>query len=520
MRRKSIGDFLKVFKKTVKPLTPKCPSLAITGASSDSKKIGKDFIFFALAGRHVHGASFTQEAIKNGCRIILLEPPCPKSLVENLRTQSREKPLALFLVKDLSRLVGKISNWVYDDPSHDLKLLAITGTNGKTTIGYMLEAVANVAGKKVGVLSTVSYRVAGKSNPASLTTPQPDEIIRYLDLMRAKKCRVCFLEATSQALDQGRVDDLAIDGAVFTNLTRDHFDYHKNFENYFEAKAKLFFDVLANSKKQGRFAAVNLDDPWGQKLWLKLAALRGVKKISFGISQESAFVRAVNIRQTTSGVSFDLKIGDKRESLNLNLVGKHNVSNALASASSAWALGFSPKAIKEGLMGLKSVPGRLEKVDGNQNFLVLVDYAHTPDALENVIRAAKNIEGVKKVVTIFGCGGDRDRGKRPIMGQIAARFGDFVILTSDNPRSEDPQTIVKEIEEGIKAIDRKNYLILVKREEAILWAIRNAKPGDCVLVAGKGHETYQIFKDKTIHFDDREVCREALESLSPTPRTG
>lgn len=513
MKAKNLKELERFLKGQLTPLKSPRKTLPIKGAASDSKKTDKDFVFFALAGRRAHGARFAEEAIKNGSRIILIESPCPDALVENLKTKSGAKPLALFLAKDLSRLVGKISNWVYDNPSKNLKLLAITGTNGKTTIGYMLESIANAAGQKVGVLSTVSYRVAGESAAASLTTPQPDEIIRYLNLMRDKKCRFCFMEATSQALDQGRVDGLALDGAIFTNLTRDHLDYHKSFENYFKAKEKLFLEVLDRSKKANRFAAINLDDAWGQKLMSRCRDLKNVNLLSFGISGANNFTEAVNTRQTPEGVAFDLKIKDTVAPLNLKLVGKHNISNALAAAASAHALGFSLEAIKEGLESLSRVPGRLERVEGSGDFLVLVDFAHTPDALENVILAVKNMDSVKRVITVFGCGGDRDPGKRPIMGQLAARLGDFVVVTSDNPRSEDPDAIVKEIEEGIKAAGKTNYTCVVDREQAIRWAIREAKAGDCVLVAGKGHETCQIFKDRTIRFDDREVCREALKKV-------
>lgn len=512
MRIKSLTKFLEVFEGNLSPWAASAKAIRIAGASSDSKKVKKDFLFFALYGRRVHGASFISEALKNGARTILAEEPLPQSFRKRTSLRQIQGEVlnvggALFSVKNLSQLIGKISNWIYDDPSKDLTLVAITGTNGKTTIAYMLEAIAKQKKMSCGVLGTVSYRVKSQESPASLTTPQPDEIIRYLDLMREKKCQVCFMEATSQALDMGRLQGLSIDGALFTNLTRDHLDYHKTFANYFQAKSKLFGNLLARSPKSRRFAAINVDDPWGQKLRRKIAHFNDIQKISFGISHGMSQVRAKEIQQNLSGVYFVLNIADQEIPIHLKLLGLHNVSNALAAASAAHALGFSLHEIKKGLENLAQIPGRLERILEAKDFLVLVDYAHSPDALENVIRALRGVDGVKRIITVFGCGGDRDKGKRPLMGQIATSLGDFAVVTSDNPRSEDPQAILRDIEAGIKSIKKTNFISIVDRAKAIRWALSHANPGDCVLVAGKGHETYQIFKDKTIHFDDREACR-------------
>ncbi len=508
--KKNLTEFLEAFKNEIVALKIGAGSKTIAGITADSKKVRKNFIFCALAGKKVHGIKFVPEAAARFASAFIIETPHSEGSIRQLSNGPLARRSAVLSANGLGGLIGALANWVYDDPSKDLPLVAITGTNGKTTITYMLESIANGAKKNVGVLGTVNYRVKGTVNSASLTTPQSDELIGYLAAMRDNRCDFCFMEATSQALDMGRLNDLKIDGAVFTNLTQDHLDYHKTMEGYFQAKSKLFLELLANSSKKNRFVAINVDDVWGSKLWRKTYSLERVQKLSFGIKNEEAMVQARQVIDNTHGISFVLKIKKESIPVSLNLLGLHNVSNALAAAASAWALGFSLKEIKHGLETLRAVPGRLEQVLEAKDFLVLVDYAHTPDALENVIRAVKNVDGVKRVITVFGCGGNRDRGKRPIMGQIAARLGDFAVITSDNPRGENPSAIVAEIEAGIKAIDQTNYKIIVDRKCAIAWAIGNAKRGDCVLLAGKGHETYQIFKDKTIHFDDREICREIL----------
>ncbi|MBI2069913.1 MAG: UDP-N-acetylmuramoyl-L-alanyl-D-glutamate--2,6-diaminopimelate ligase [Elusimicrobia bacterium] len=509
---RTLGDLMRRFRGRLKAVTGVAESAAVTGVASDSRRAAPGVVFCALSGQKTHGLRFAHDVVGAGCRVILMEPPWPRAMTGALKASAKKNGVSLFTAVKLRLWLGELANWVYRDPSSRLNVVAVTATSGKTTTCYFLEAIAQAAGQKVGVLGTVNYRVDGRPAPASLTTPQPDEAIGLMAQMADAGCRFCFMEATSQALDMGRLDAIRFKGAVFGNLSRDHLDYHKTMGRYFQAKARLFTDLLRRSDQTGRFAAINADDEWGRKLIKRLGSTRGLKKYSFGRAVD-ADVGAERIELTLDATRFHLRLGRIVKPVALKLVGAHNVANALASASAAWALGFSIRQIVDGLQSLSVVPGRLERITEAKEFLLLVDYAHKPDALENVLTTLRAIRSLKRLIVVFGCGGDRDAGKRPLMGEIATRLADFAVLTSDNPRTEDPEKIIDAIEEGAKTQGRANYRRLVDRAEAIRWAIREAKPGDCVIVAGKGHETYQIFKDRTVHFDDREVCRDILKSL-------
>lgn len=515
---KRLEEFRQRFARRLKPVAPVDRALrgqVLTGVSSDSKRIDAGFIFCGLKGRRTHGADFAAEAVRRGAKVFLFETPVPSAILRHF-VKAHGGGVSIWKAQGLRTWLGELANWVYDDPSEKLKVFAVTGTSGKTTICYFLESIAAVAGIKCGVLGTVSYRVAGEVFNASLTTPQPDEAIALMARMVQAGCRVCFMEATSQALDMGRLDDLVFDGAVFGNLSRDHLDYHKTMEKYFKAKTRLFLELLAGSSKKDRFAAVHAADPWGAKLSRLLKRRRGIQYFNFGISEKDGNtwdIRALGVESSLEGTTFDLEIGGRAYPVHLKTVGRHNVQNALAAATAAYGMNLSPHVIVQGLAALEAVPGRLERIPNSKGILALVDYAHKPDALENVLEALGTINGLGRRIVVVGCGGDRDPGKRPLMGEIAVKMADWAVFTSDNPRSEDPRKILSEIEEGAKRAGKNNYQCEVNRRKAISLALGQARSGDCVLIAGKGHETYQIFADKTIHFDDREVCREILGSL-------
>jgi UDP-N-acetylmuramoyl-L-alanyl-D-glutamate--2,6-diaminopimelate ligase len=468
----------------------------LSALSHDSRKVTPGTIFFALSGHKTDGNRHVQQAASAGAVAVVSEmapPPAPFAL-----------PVTWIQVKDAHAALGAAANRFYGKPSEKLKIVGITGTNGKTTTSYFLESILATAGRSVGVLGTVNYRFKGKTvGKAVNTTPIASDLQRFLAETRDAGGTDVVMEVSSHALSLHRVEDVLFDVAVFTNLSRDHLDFHKTKEAYFEAKRRLF-ELLEDrrSVKPDRFAVVNADDPWTEKLG---KSAPHAKWLRFGLDH-SADVRAEKLDLTPEGSTF--RLGKK--AVRLGLIGKHNVYNALAAAGAARALGYDDAAIARGLEALASVPGRLEPVDEGQGFQVLVDYAHTDSALETVLALLAEVPH-KRILTVFGCGGDRDRTKRGPMGVAACSGSELAFVTSDNPRTEDPKLILDDITAGLKAADRDNYRLVPDRREAIRAAIKEARDGDIVLIAGKGHEDYQILKDRTIHFDDREIARDALK---------
>ncbi|OGR84300.1 MAG: UDP-N-acetylmuramoyl-L-alanyl-D-glutamate--2,6-diaminopimelate ligase [Elusimicrobia bacterium RIFCSPLOWO2_01_FULL_54_10] len=466
----------------------------ITGLSEDTRTIKKGDLFFARKGLKTSGAEFAREAVAKGASAVVSE--------EELTGMSAP----VVWVKSVSEAESAISQKFYGDLSKKIKIIGVTGTNGKTTFTYLLEAVAKEAGKRAGVIGTINYRLPSQNPsgsadilPAPNTTPNILEVQALLHQMVQRKCDWAVMEVSSHALALGRVDPLQFHGAVFTNLTQDHLDFHKTMDNYFEAKAKLFKKISADG-----FSAVNSDDPYGEKL----VKLSQAKTTTYGIENPSD-VSAREIQLEPSGSRFVLSAQGKSAPVKLRLTGRHNVYNALAAAAAALRLDIPLNQVARGLEKMEAVPGRLEAVACGQDFTVLVDYAHTEDALKNVLESLRSL-AKKRVLTLFGCGGDRDRSKRPLMGALAARLSDWVVVTSDNPRTEEPEKIALDIEAGIRRAEQKNYEVILDRAVAIRKILQTAQKDDIVLLAGKGHETYQIFKDRTIHFDDREIAREAL----------
>lgn len=465
----------------------------ITGLSEDTRSLKAGDIFFARKGAKASGLKFVRQAIEKGAAAVVAEEK-----IEGLGAPAVQ-------VASISDAESVMSENFYDSPSKKIKVVGATGTNGKTTFTYLLESVAREAGKNTGVIGTVNYRLPRPGGtdpeilPATNTTPNILEIQKILHNMVERNCDWAVMEVSSHALALGRVNALKFHGAVFTNLTQDHLDFHKTMENYFEAKAMLFQMVSPEG-----FGAVNADDSYGERMAGQCLA----PVITYGIEKKSV-VAAKNIQMDSSGCRFTLSAEGQGVAVKLRLAGRHNVYNALSAVAAALRLGIPLKTAADGLEKLSAVPGRLEAVSCGQDFTVLVDYAHTEDALKNVLESLRPL-AKKRILTLFGCGGDRDRSKRPLMGALAVRLSDHVVITSDNPRSEEPEKIALDIEVGIQRAGLKNYEIILDRGQAIRRILQTAQKDDIVLLAGKGHETHQIFKDKTIHFDDRETAREIL----------
>ncbi len=469
----------------------------ISGLAHDSRAVAPGFAFFALRGERTDGHLFLKDAVARGAAAVVSElkgPPPPMTL-----------PVAWVQVKDALEALSQAAANFHGEPSKDLRVFGVTGTNGKTTTTYFLESILSLAGRHPGVLGTVNYRLDGTElAKASNTTPLSLELQALLAELKTRGATDVVMEVSSHALALRRVEEVLFDVAVFTNLHRDHLDFHKTREEYFLAKRRLF-ELLERSPKPARAAALNADDE-------RFDALReGLKKarvVSYGISLRSD-LRAENIELTPKGCAFTLRLGKQSLPVRLALVGRHNIYNALAACAAAVGAGMPLEAAVSGIEALRTVPGRLDPVDAGQDFTVLIDYAHTDSALQIVLENLQRLPH-RKIITVFGCGGDRDRTKRGPMGVAACRGSALAVVTSDNPRREEPDRIIADVVEGLKAANLKNYVVEPDRGAAIRLAIKEAGPGDVVLIAGKGHEDYQILRDRTIHFDDREVAREAL----------
>lgn len=466
----------------------------ITGIERDSRKVGKGGLFVCIPGIHVDGHDFIPQVAGQGAAAILttrdVEPPAG---------------MAVLKVPELNEALDIIVPFFHDYPARSMRVIGITGTNGKTTTSYITRAILRNAGFKVGLIGTIQIMVEEETLPIHNTTPDVVELQNLLAMMRDKGMDYVVMEVSSHALDQNRVAGIEFDTAVFTNLTQDHLDYHKTLENYKLAKAKLFELLAGDGKKQGKTAVVNIDDGAGETM----LAHAKCKHLTYAIDG-AADLRAEDIQVLPGGARFRLSGDFGSMDLQLHITGIFNVYNVMSAVGATLAEGISPDVIQRTLQDFVSVPGRFELVKEGQDFSVIVDYAHTPDGVENVLRTARQIAR-RHIITVFGCGGDRDRTKRPIMGRMAAELSDTVIATSDNPRTEDPEFILSQVEEGVKeAIGGKHHECIVDRRTAIFRAVELAQKDDIVVILGKGHEDYQILKDRTIHFDDREVAREAI----------
>jgi UDP-N-acetylmuramoyl-L-alanyl-D-glutamate--2,6-diaminopimelate ligase len=473
-------------------LSPELARREIAGLDYDSRRVERDFIFFPFPGSKVDGRKFIADAIGRGAVAVASETEAPPDLAERwIRIEHGRQALALAARNFYGRLDER------------LVLTGITGTNGKTTTAYLVDSILRAAGKTTAMIGTIEYHLAGKVLPAVNTTPESLDLHRLFAELASSGGTHVTMEVSSHALALGRVFGLQFSAAIFTNLTRDHLDFHGTMDEYFAAKQMLFSG--AGALPPG-VAIINRDDEYGRRI--KTAP--GTATLWYGSSAD-AMVRARHVNSSFDGLRFDLQFRETRFPIVSRLVGKINVYNILAAAGAMLGLGISPAAVARGVADLHSVPGRFERVDEGQPFMLVVDYAHTDDALRNTIAVAKNL-GPKRILTLFGCGGDRDRAKRPLMGRAAAEASDFVVLTSDNPRSEDPIDIMNDALVGIRRTDVA-HVVEPDRRAAIKRIIKEARAGDIVILAGKGHETYQVLKDRTIHFDDREVAREVLQGF-------
>ena len=468
----------------------------VQGIAYDSRKILPGFLFLAMRGESSDGNRFIDSAIRAGAEAIVSDSTdSPPANVAFARVAHGRKALAALSANFCGR------------PAEKLKLTGVTGTNGKTTTTFLIEHILRSSGRSVAMIGTIEYHVAGRVLPAPHTTPESLELnATFADAVRAGATEA-VMEVSSHALEQGRVYGMHYDVAVFTNLTRDHLDYHQSMEAYFAAKTKLF---RGDGAAPPEVAVINVDDEYGMRL-RDLAQENGSDVISCGLHDSRA--TAENIRYSATGTRFHLRIGDEATDCESRLIGEINVYNVLAASAAAYARGCSVEQIRNAISTFERVPGRFERVDCGQRFIVVVDYAHTDDALRNLTRIARQLlhqqRSAGKVITLFGCGGDRDRTKRPLMGRAAGEGSDFVVLTSDNPRSEDPQAIISDALPGLVQTGTR-YAVEPDRRKAIAIAIGEAKAGDIVLIAGKGHEKYQITRQGTLPFDDVQVAQEAL----------
>jgi UDP-N-acetylmuramoyl-L-alanyl-D-glutamate--2,6-diaminopimelate ligase len=465
---------------------------AVTGVSYDSRTVTAGQVFVALRGQHADGTAFARQAIERGAAAIVSEQPAP----EGVRV-----PWAM--VEDARLALAVVAAAFYRDPSREMRVIGITGTNGKTTTAYLVASIFEAAGIRCGLLGTVAYRIGDVVHEATRTTPEAPDVQALLRQMIDEGCGACAMEVSSHALSLRRVDGMTFAAGVFTNLTRDHLDFHADMDEYFRAKRRLF-EMLPREAP----SLLNLDDPRGSAL-----IDAGGRPVTYAIGR-AADITPGPLSFSLDGLTFDVRTPRGTLHVRSTLVGRPNVYNILAAVSTATALDLPFDAIERGVQGLAGVPGRFEMVSGKKDEVtVVVDYAHTDDALRNLLETARPLAR-GRLITVFGCGGDRDRTKRPLMGAVAGRLSDLIVITSDNPRSEDPSRIIEEIQRGITADTRKDagqrLLTIVDRGAAIARAIELARPGDLVLIAGKGHEKYQVIGDRVLPFDDVAVAREAL----------
>jgi UDP-N-acetylmuramoyl-L-alanyl-D-glutamate--2,6-diaminopimelate ligase len=490
------------------------PSLAhaqILGLDYDSRRVKPGWLFFAFPGSRVDGREFAEQAIASGALAIVSESAPPEG------ASARIFDTPWIRVEHGRHALAIASKNFYRKLDEKIPLIGVTGTNGKTTTSYLIDSILRTAGRTTMLAGTIEYHLGSKILPAANTTPESLDLHRMLaelDAMTAEHAggndgKAATMEVSSHALALGRVYALRFHTAVFTNLTQDHLDFHHTMDNYFAAKQLLF---TGNGGPPPRYSVLNRDDPWSRKLAPVISSKtpNASEVLWYGLGSD-AMVRARHIHSGMNGLRFDVVFDKVRFEVRSQLIGRINVYNILAACCVGMTFQLEPQVIARGIAACPGVPGRFERVDEGQPFAVVVDYSHTDDALRNAISVARTLDA-KRVITLFGCGGDRDRTKRPLMGQVAGELSDLVILTSDNPRSEEPLQIMNDVLVGLRRTDTRT-IVEPDRAAAIRKAIEEAHAGDIVILAGKGHETYQIFRDRTIHFDDREVAREALRAF-------
>lgn len=480
----------------------------ITAITYDSRRVVNNSLFVAIKGENHDGNDFIMDAIDKGARVVFFEGEAANIDMELIKKRN----ILMIKVKDARTALACLSNNFYGRPSERLNIIGVTGTNGKTTTTHLIRTILETWGKATGLIGTISYSFKGNDYPAIHTTPEAVGFQSLLKDMLDSGCSHVITEVSSHSLKQRRVDYTKFSIAVFTNLTRDHLDFHGTLEDYYLSKRRLFTDLLIDKG----IAVINIDDEWGRRLFSELSGLRpDLRVITYGIKSD-ATITPIMIEKSKEGSSLKVRIQPSALSLqpilqiDSPLIGIPNIYNILSAVSVALSLNIPEEIIMEGLRKDTVVRGRFEKVEAGQDFLCIIDYAHTPDALERLILTAREIISKGRVITVFGCGGNRDKGKRPIMGRIATGLSDYVIITSDNPRNEDPGAIISDI---ISGVIRNNYEIIPDRVDAIGRAITMAESGDILLIAGKGHEDYQEIKGKRERFSDREVCINVISDV-------
>jgi UDP-N-acetylmuramoyl-L-alanyl-D-glutamate--2,6-diaminopimelate ligase len=485
------------------------PDVEIQGIAYHSAKVNRGTLFVALYGMNVDGHNFTEEALDRGAAALVVT-----------RHQGIDRSVPLVIVPDGRAALAQLSATFFGHPSRGMRLIGVTGTNGKTTTSYLIESIFKNGSLACGVIGTINYRFGGSVMPAPMTTPESYDIQRILREMLDSGITDVVIEVSSHGVDLKRVDSCHFDVGVFTNFSQDHLDYHTDLEQYRQCKEHLFTTIIPGGDKPKRMAVINLDDPTGEKLWHRLS----YTKTGYGIHRRAP-IWAQEVTNSVEGVEATVHTSEGTMGIHSPLVGDFNIYNIMAAMGTAMALGISEASIQDGIQTLSSVPGRMERIENDQKLKIFVDYAHTPDALERALMVLRPLRTKGRLITVFGCGGDRDRTKRPLMGGVVARLSDLSIITSDNPRSELPGKIIQEIEFGFtshesRSLERedlegrteiKGYIKIENRKEAIRLAIRTGRPGDIILVAGKGHEDYQILGDRRIPFDDRTEVRRALQ---------
>jgi UDP-N-acetylmuramoyl-L-alanyl-D-glutamate--2,6-diaminopimelate ligase len=455
--------------------------------------VQKNFLFVALRGEKTDGHQFIDQAVEKGASVIVTE------------REEKQARATCLVVENTRPALADLAAVFYERPARRLKLAAVTGTNGKTTTTFLIKHVCEKAGVRCGLLGTVRYEIGERVLPAVRTTPEALDVQELLAQMVHAGCKAAAMEVSSHALAQDRTRGLEWDVAVFTNLTQDHLDFHGTMENYFEAKMKLFAGLAEQKGKIKPVAVINIDDRYGAQLVDRLD--KKISMITYGVSARADF-RASNYHAEFAGTSYQLDANGKSYLVRVPLIGRFNVANSMAALAAASSMGLGLREAILSLARSPQVPGRLEAVPAKRQFQVFVDYAHTDDALLNVMKTLRELSP-RKLIVVFGCGGDRDRQKRPLMARVADQNADYSIITSDNPRKEDPDAIIAEVEKGFRS---GNYEKIADRAKAIARAIELAQPRDIVLIAGKGHEAYQEFADHTVPFDDIQVARQALEN--------
>jgi len=463
----------------------------------DSRKCIKDSMFFAIEGEKNDGHNFIKNAIENGAIAVV----CKRDfLIKNIDS------VTFIKVKDTKDALSYASERFFNSVSERLRIIGVTGTNGKTTITYLLERIF----ENCGIIGTINYRCKGNVISAINTTPISYELCKLMNEFRKKEVDTVIMEVSSHGVELKRINYINFDCGIFTNLTHEHLDFHKSMENYYNSKKKFFTEILAKSKKENKFAIINIDDEYGKRLYKELEGV--LQTYSYSLKDRKADAYPVRSKISLKGIEAKVKVGNKEINIKSNLIGEFNLYNILASVLCAYLFGVPENVIEKRLNKKIVIPGRMERVIENKNYFV--DYAHTPDALENVLLTLSKIKGKRRLITVFGCGGDRDKEKRPLMGYIASKYSDFIVVTSDNPRTEDPFMIIDDIMKGVDRaikeglINENNFRVIPDRRDAIVLALKASKNNDIVLVAGKGHEDYQIIGDKKFKFSDKEVILE------------